>query len=591
MYEKIILTFLLLTTTRFPIHAQLFIDNGINGSLFIRNASGGTLGSYDNTNLSLALFVDGNITIEGLYDNQAAETQLTGNISNSGTFTTTGDESFVSAPNATINTSINQRISGNFTNTNDFYNVILQKNNTQYVDMGNNIEVENTLRYNNSGRIRTDIIGHTNNGSAYAYEIYLKNGIPSALIGNSIGNGAQEKYIEGKLRRKASSIGLYYFPIGVEPTSLDGMEAMELNFTANPNMDFVGYIQPATQAPLTRNILCDIGKDPGAGQQNYSGCVGTPDGIFDWYYLENSMDLSHEWVINPSGASTGYAYDIFLHPGSNLDINNASYYTIPNSCGLPYKNQRLRVVAKDGIVGGNQQVGLGNWAPWAHLSAYIWCQFDDADLDISLKNQTSFSSYRIHGTSSQSNTALPVELVDLRANSINNTYIQVVWNTASEFNNLGFEVQRSIDGANFSPIGFINGNGTSNLIHNYYFDDNNIQLGVVYYYRLKQIDFNDSYKYTYIVSASLEQSDKITMNDIYPNPTTSESYINVYSPSDNILNYSIYNESGQSLLQNDITVKKGNNIIPIATTYIAKGIYFIVFKLDDTKIYKKLIKQ
>ncbi len=589
--KKIILIILFLTITKFSINAQLFIGSGINGSLSIRAASGGTLGSYDNTNLSVALFVDGNMSIEGLYDNQAAETQLTGNISNLGTFTTSGDEVFVSAPNATITTNINQRISGNFTGANDFYNIIIKKNATQYVDMSGNVEIENTLKYNNSGRIRTDIAGHTNDGSAYAYEIYLKNGISSSLIGNSTGNGAQEKFIEGKLRRKVSSTGVYYFPIGVAPASLDGMEAMELNFTSNPNMDFLGYIKPATINPISRNVLCDIGKDPGVGQQDYSGCVGSPDGILDWYYLENSMDLSHEWVLKPSGATTGYAYDITLHPGSNLDINNASYYTIPNNCGVPYKSQRIRIIAKDGIVGGDQQAGLGNWAPWAHLLAYIWCQFDDADLDISLKNQTSFSSYRIHGTSSQSNTALPVELVELRANPIDNTYIKVTWTTASEFNNQGFEVQRSIDGANFTSIGFINGNGTSNQTHNYYFDDYNVQFGVKYYYRLKQIDINGSYKYTYIVSAGLEQTDKFTINELYPNPTASESYVNIYTPTDNILYYAVLNDLGQILLQKDIAVKKGNNSIPLSTSYLAKGTYFILFKCEDIKTYKKLIKQ
>ena len=67
--KKILLIILFLTLTKFSINAQLLISSGINGPLSIRATSGGTLGSYDNTNLSVALFVDGNMSIEGLYDN------------------------------------------------------------------------------------------------------------------------------------------------------------------------------------------------------------------------------------------------------------------------------------------------------------------------------------------------------------------------------------------------------------------------------------------------------------------------------------------------------------------------------------------
>ncbi|MFN8239089.1 MAG: T9SS type A sorting domain-containing protein [Chitinophagales bacterium] len=590
--NKIYTLILLLTVTHLSIQAQLFIDNGTNGIIYIGNVSGGTPGSYDNTGAGITLFVDGDITNEGTYDDQSSELQLTGNLTNSGTFTTTGDIVFVSAPNATITTSINQRISGIFTGTNDFYNLITQKNATQYVDLTNNIEVENILKFNNSGRIRTDVAGHTNDGSAYPYEIYLRNGSTSSLVGHSTGNGATEKYIEGRLRRKATSTGIYYYPIGVAPNYLDGMESFELNFTANPNMDFVGYLKPGTQAPLNRNILCDVGKDPGIGSQQFPGCSGTPDGIFDWYYLEAPMDLSHEWIVTPSGSTSGYNYGITLHPGNLLDVNNAAnYYTIPAGCGAPYQTQRLRVVAKNGVIGGSQQVGPGNWAPWGHISAYIWCQFDNADLDISLNSQTSFSTFRIHGTSISSNTALPVELVELKATPVNNDYIRVSWTTASELNNQGFEIFRSADGTNFSSIGYVNGNGNSNQVHQYSFDDRNTQTGITYYYKLKQIDFNSAYKYTYIVSANLTPSDKFTINDIYPNPTTSASYVNIYSPTQNTLSYSMYNELGQEINTQKVELEKGYNTIALSSSALAKGTYIVSFLYEDRHYYKKAMKQ
>ena len=56
IYFLILILFSTLTS-----NAQLTI--GANGLLHIATPSGGTLGSYDNTNASVALFVDANIVI------------------------------------------------------------------------------------------------------------------------------------------------------------------------------------------------------------------------------------------------------------------------------------------------------------------------------------------------------------------------------------------------------------------------------------------------------------------------------------------------------------------------------------------------
>jgi hypothetical protein len=75
------------------------------------------------------------------------------------------------------------------------------------------------------------------------------------------------------------------------------------------------------------------------------------------------------------------------------------------------------------------------------------------------------------------------------------------WSTVTEQNNTGFEVQRSNDGYNFNKIAFVNTkavNGNSNFKLSYDF------LGIASaastnYYRLKQIDKDNSYVYSNIV--------------------------------------------------------------------------------------------
>ena len=68
-------------------------------------------------------------------------------------------------------------------------------------------------------------------------------------------------------------------------------------------------------------------------------------------------------------------------------------------------------------------------------------------------------------------STLPVSLINFSATPKDNAVL-LRWATASEFNNLGFELQRSIDGNNgWSAIAFINGAGNSNSTINYSYVD------------------------------------------------------------------------------------------------------------------------
>ena len=77
------------------------------------------------------------------------------------------------------------------------------------------------------------------------------------------------------------------------------------------------------------------------------------------------------------------------------------------------------------------------------------------------------------------------------------------WRTATENNNKGFEVQRSTDGIAFNDLAFVNGAGTSSLMHSYNYTDVKVVSGNNYY-RLKQID-NDG-RLTYFNIIKLDYS-------------------------------------------------------------------------------------
>ena len=111
---------------------------------------------------------------------------------------------------------------------------------------------------------------------------------------------------------------------------------------------------------------------------------------------------------------------------------------------------------------------------------------------------------------------LPVELTSFTASSDGNEVL-LKWNTASEVNNHGFEIQRSIDNNDFSTIGFVQGHGTTTEQQNYSFADKNLSDGK-YFYRLKQMNFNGSFAYSDVVKIEWRAFNSYILEQNYPNP-------------------------------------------------------------------------
>lgn len=81
---------------------------------------------------------------------------------------------------------------------------------------------------------------------------------------------------------------------------------------------------------------------------------------------------------------------------------------------------------------------------------------------------------------------LPVTLTGFRATCAAGGVL-VSWQTATELNNAGFEVQRSLDGTQFRPIAFVAGNGTSSSGRSYSITTDATAAATAYY-RLRQLD-------------------------------------------------------------------------------------------------------
>ena len=163
----------------------------------------------------------------------------------------------------------------------------------------------------------------------------------------------------------------------------------------------------------------------------------------------------------------------------------------------------------------------------------------------------------------------PVELIALDA-ILEADYVVLNWQTASETNNYGFEVQRKFESEKFEKIGFVKGAGTTNELHSYSFIDTDIGAGE-YNYRLKQIDTDGQFVYSNSVQVTIEGPQTFVLHQNYPNPFNSET----------TLSYEIPTLKQDSQIENrfDVTLKiynsLGQHIQTLVNERKRSGIYTI----------------
>ena len=170
---------------------------------------------------------------------------------------------------------------------------------------------------------------------------------------------------------------------------------------------------------------------------------------------------------------------------------------------------------------------------------------------------------------------IPAELVSFSAKVIDNK-VNLYWQTATETNNSGFEVERKkseTTNEEWIRVGFTKGSGTTTESHYYSFTDDESLTGS-YSYRLKQTDFDGSFKYSDIVDISVDVPLKFSLEQNYPNP---------FNPATKI-KYSIPGNEYVTLIVYDIL---GNEVRTLVSEEQAPGNYEVTFnaKVFSSGIY------
>jgi hypothetical protein len=163
------------------------------------------------------------------------------------------------------------------------------------------------------------------------------------------------------------------------------------------------------------------------------------------------------------------------------------------------------------------------------------------------------------------------------------------WLTATELNNLGFEVQRKTEANNFMTIGFVNGKGTTSRQQSYTFKDKGLNNGK-YHYRLKQVDYNGSQSLSEIVEVEFRSYNSFMLDQNYPNPFNPVTTIGYALKEKSEVRLSILNTIGEevAVLVNEIK-DAGYYLVEFNAAQLPSGIYFYKLKAGEFAESKKLV--
>ena len=181
---------------------------------------------------------------------------------------------------------------------------------------------------------------------------------------------------------------------------------------------------------------------------------------------------------------------------------------------------------------------------------------------------------------------LPVELT-LFDGKYSDGSVLLEWTTSSETNNYGFEIQKRYDNTSFERIGFIQGSGTSSKGNNYSFTDNDLQSDNIYY-RLKQMDFNGTFKYSDVVMIKNAALSDYRLYENYPNPFNPSTTIKYSLPRESKIKIVLYNILGNEVeTLYDGEQESGIHRLTLNASDLSSGVYFVTMSADH---FNKSIK-
>lgn len=183
--------------------------------------------------------------------------------------------------------------------------------------------------------------------------------------------------------------------------------------------------------------------------------------------------------------------------------------------------------------------------------------------------------------------ALPIDLLEFKADFVAEDKVSITWTTGQEINNDYFEIMRSKNGFEWEVIHSVSGAVNSNEKISYQAFDY-IDSKDAIYYRLRQVDLDGMHSYSKVqrIKARPDHED-IRMST---NVVRSGQFLDVFTGNNRTLNsVALFDTQGKTLINKSINQQNGSFSIEIPT--LPSGIYFIHILGQDFAKTEKIFIQ
>lgn len=165
---------------------------------------------------------------------------------------------------------------------------------------------------------------------------------------------------------------------------------------------------------------------------------------------------------------------------------------------------------------------------------------------------------------------VPVTLISFNGKRKGNSN-QLTWKVENELNLNYYELQRSIDGQNFTGISQVKAVGNGTYIYN---DQLAVTISPLYFYRLKSVDNDGDFKYSTIIKIGTDLYGKFVA--VNPNPFQDKLNVTVESLIAVKATFIITDPGGRQLYKEDRQLSAGTNIVQISKiSRLSKGTYLL----------------
>lgn len=328
-------------------------------------------------------------------------------------------------------------------------------------------------------------------------------------------------------------------------------------------------IASAAPAPGTTTTYSFAGRKLGEITWGAGGTVPTTVN-FQYYSgdLPPAFPTSTGWHsyyrINATGGS-GFSYDVKL------------YYTDAEKRQVP--EAEVKLYKQDGVTTN----------PWNKIGGTASSDASGKFVATSGQLLNSFSQF----TGAPESAPLPVSILSFAGYRKETTNV-LNWTTATETNNAGFEVQRSVNGTSYTTIGYVSSKapgGLSTSVLHYTFSDAGA-TGNRYYYRLKQTDIDGKTRLSNIVLIRGEAQVGISLESLYPNPSREVVNLLINADERKSLMVHVTDMSGRVMATRNIHVEKGSNTTALDIHKLGRGTYLVRIFCNDgcsSKVVKLIV--